>query len=53
MGEANKLRDLYGDLSPPEHDDLRNFYTTRTREQLNVWYEKILEIKVAVKGRRP
>ncbi len=51
--EANQLSDLYSRLSPTEHDDIRTFYTTKTKEQYNTWYQEIIAIKDAVKARRP
>jgi len=51
--EANELRDLYSNLSPPEHDDVRNFYTTKTRLQFKNWYDRIVAIKNSVAQRRP
>jgi energy-coupling factor transporter ATP-binding protein EcfA2 len=51
--EADDLRDLYSNLSPPEHDDVRNFYTTKTRIQFKNWYDKIIGIKVSIENRRP
>ena len=35
--EAEKLRDIYANLSPTEHDDPRNFYTGRGRLQFKTW----------------
>jgi hypothetical protein len=51
--EADDLRDLYSNLSPPEHDDVRNFYTTKTRIQFKNWYDKIIGIKVSIENSRP
>lgn len=51
--EADTLRDIYANLSPPEHDDPRNFYTARSRTQFNTWLGQINAIKAAVEGRRP
>jgi energy-coupling factor transporter ATP-binding protein EcfA2 len=51
--EANKLRDIYANLSPPEHDDLRNFYTSRGRLQFKTWFDEIIVIKDALEARRP
>lgn len=50
--EADRLRDIYADLSPGEHDDPRNFYTSRTRAQLRTWYDDTLTIKAALETRR-
>ncbi|MFC1603195.1 AAA family ATPase [Pseudomonadota bacterium] len=51
--EADELRDLFSHLSPPEHDDIRNFYITKTKAQFNTWYSRIVAIKEAVESRRP
>lgn len=51
--EADTLRDIYANLSPPEHDDPRNFYTTRSRTQFSTWLDQINAIKTAVEARRP
>ncbi len=51
--EANDLRDLYANLSPPEHDDVRNFYLTKTKAQFATWYSQIQSIAAAVQARRP
>jgi DNA repair exonuclease SbcCD ATPase subunit len=51
--EADTLRDIYADLSPPEHDDPRNFYTSRSRAQFNTWLAQINAIKTALEARRP
>lgn len=51
--EAETLRDLYANLSPAEHDDIRNFYSTKSRGQFEYWYREILSIKAAVADRRP
>ncbi len=53
VNEANELRDLYSNFSPPEHDDIRNYYTTKTRLQFKSWYERILVVKVALECRKP
>ena len=50
--EADELRDLYSNLSPPEHDDVRNFYTSKTKLQFKSWYEKTLSIKNSIESRR-
>lgn len=49
--EAVTLRDLYANLSPLEHDDPRNFYSTKGKAQYQAWYAKIIGIKDAVVGR--
>lgn len=51
--EASDLRDLFGYLSPTEHDDIRNFYSTKSGQQYKAWYDKICAIKMAVESRRP
>ncbi|MDM3871798.1 AAA family ATPase [Porticoccus sp. W117] len=50
--EADKLGDLYSDLSPSEHDDIRNFYTGISKVQFQTWYQEILSIKGALEARR-
>lgn len=50
--EASELRDLFSSLSPPEHDDVRNFYTSKSRLQFKNWYDRIIAVKNAVEGRR-
>jgi hypothetical protein len=51
--EAAELKELFGELSPPEHDDLRNFYVGRSRLQFRNWYGRIVTVKDAVEARRP
>jgi hypothetical protein len=51
--EADELRDLYSNLSPPEHDDVRNYYVTKSRAQFKAWYDNIVAIKNAVEARKP
>lgn len=51
--EADTLRDIFANLSPPEHDDPRNFYTTRSRTQFTTWLGQIQSIKAALEARRP
>ncbi len=51
--EADTLRDIYANLSPSEHDDPRNFYTTRSRIQFNTWLAQINATKAALEARRP
>ena len=53
IAEADTLRDIYANLSPPEHDDPRNFYTSRSRTQFDAWLGQINAIKAAVEARRP
>ncbi|PCR95751.1 hypothetical protein CP336_14710 [Pseudomonas fluorescens] len=50
--EAERLKDLYANLSPLEHDDVRNFYSTKSIYQFGTWYDEINLIKNAVEGRR-
>lgn len=50
--EAEKLKDLYANLSPLEHDDVRNYYSTKSIYQFGTWYDEIKSIKNAVEGRR-
>ncbi|WP_174420986.1 AAA family ATPase [Burkholderia diffusa] len=51
--EANELRDLYANLSPAEHDDIRNFYASKTRTQFEHWYAGLVAIRDALLARRP
>jgi len=51
--EADMLRDIFSNLSPPEHDDPRNFYTARSRDQFNTWLAQILAIRASLEARRP
>ena len=50
--EAGQLRDLYANLSPSEHDDIRNQYTTRRLHEFRHWYQEICELKDAILQRR-
>lgn len=50
--EADRLRDLYGHLSPAHHDDATSHSTDRTKQQLLRWLEEILEVRDALRGRR-
>jgi energy-coupling factor transporter ATP-binding protein EcfA2 len=50
--EADRLKDLYANLSPLEHDDVRNYYSTKSIYQFGTWYDEIKAIKSAVEGRR-
>lgn len=50
--EADRLKDLYANLSPLEHDDVRNYYSTKSIYQFATWYSEIKAIKAAVEGRR-
>ncbi|CAO3305679.1 MULTISPECIES: AAA family ATPase [Pseudomonas putida group] len=50
--EADRLKDLYANLSPLEHDDVRNYYSTKSIYQFATWYDEIKTIKSAVEGRR-
>mgnify|MGYP006163059593 CR=1 FL=1 len=47
-----ELKDLYANLSPLEHDDVRNYYSTKSIYQFGTWYDEIKSIKNAVEGRR-
>lgn len=51
--EAQALRDMFGALSPYEHDDVRNSYTDVSQAQLQTWYGTICSIRDAVASRRP
>ena len=50
--EADRLKDLYANLSPLEHDDLRNYYSTKSIYQFSTWYNEIKAVKAAVEARR-
>ena len=50
--EADRLKDLYANLSPLEHDDVRNYYSTKSIYQFGTWYDEIKSIKNTVEGRR-
>lgn len=51
--EANRLRDLYANLSPTEHDDIRNHYTSRNLAEFRDWYLQLCNMKSALQQRRP
>ena len=51
--EAAKLRDLYGELSVPEHDDVRNFYMSKTKLMYQKWFREIQDIERDISSRRP
>lgn len=51
--EADKLRDLYSNLSPTEHDDIRNFYSGKSRDQFKSWYDDLIAMKAALLARKP
>jgi len=50
--EADRLKDLYANLSPLEHDDVRNYYSTKSIHQFGTWYDEIKSLKNSVEGRR-
>jgi energy-coupling factor transporter ATP-binding protein EcfA2 len=51
--EATTLRDLYADLSPPEHDDPRNFYVSRDKARFQGWYDQVKAVERQIVGRKP
>ncbi|WP_122518518.1 AAA family ATPase [Pseudomonas viridiflava] len=51
--EADRLKDLYANLSPLEHDDLRNYYSGKTIFQFQTWYGEIKNMKAQLELRRP
>jgi len=51
--EPQRLGDLYRDLCPPEHDDIRTFYTDRTADRLRGWLQDIKDIRDEIKTRQP
>ncbi|GAI36446.1 unnamed protein product, partial [marine sediment metagenome] len=51
--EADKLRDLFSDLSVSEHDDPRNAYITKDKAIFQRWYDDIKDIESAVRSRKP
>ncbi|RMV92713.1 AAA family ATPase [Pseudomonas caricapapayae] len=53
QAEADRLKDLYANLSPLEHDDLRNYYSGKTIFQFQSWYDEIKNMKTQLELRRP
>jgi energy-coupling factor transporter ATP-binding protein EcfA2 len=51
--EADRLRDLYANLSVTEHDDIRNAYVTRSKALFQQWFDEIVAIEANIVGRRP
>lgn len=51
--EADRLRDLYANLSVTEHDDVRNAYVTRSKALFQQWFDEIVVIEANIIGRRP
>ncbi len=51
--EADELGDLYGVLSPAEHDDPRNYYVGKSKLMFTGWYNRIKAVKSAIQARRP
>ena len=51
--EAEKLRDLYSNLSITEHDDPRNAYVNRSKAMFQSWYTEIVTIENALLSRKP
>jgi energy-coupling factor transporter ATP-binding protein EcfA2 len=51
--EAQKLSDLYGHLSVPEHDDPRNFYVSRNKTSFQTWFNDLCGIEDDLISRRP
>lgn len=53
LTEANRLRDLYGELSSFDHDDPRTAYTSRSGGQMRRWFTDIMTIRDGIIDRRP
>jgi len=51
--EADRLRDLYRNLSRPEHEDPRNYYSRISKALYQQWYKDICDIESALIARRP
>ena len=51
--EATKLRDHYRNLSVPEHEDPRNYYSMKAKAIYSNIYSDICDIKDALISRRP
>jgi len=51
--EAQELKDLYKKLSPFEHDDETLWFTNTDVNQLQTRYDKIKQIEIGIKNRRP
>ncbi|MCK4818220.1 AAA family ATPase, partial [bacterium] len=51
--EADKLRDLFSDLSISEHDDPRNAYISKDKAVFRKWYNEIRNIETALRSRVP
>lgn len=51
--EATQLRDLYSNLSVPEHDDPRNHYRNIDRATFQRWFDDIETIEINLENRRP
>jgi hypothetical protein len=51
--EADRLRDLYGNLSITEHNDIRNAYVNRSKAIFQQWFDEIVAIEASVISRRP
>jgi len=53
QAEADRLKDLYANLSPLEHDDLRNYYSGKSIFQFSTWYDEIKNMRLQLENRRP
>jgi DNA repair exonuclease SbcCD ATPase subunit len=51
--EATKLRDLYRNLSVPEHEDPRNYYSRVSKAMYVQFYTDICDIENALIARKP
>jgi len=51
--EAEKLRDLFSDLSISAHDDPRNAYISKDKAVFRKWYNEIRNIEAALRSRMP
>ncbi|MBI1338081.1 MAG: AAA family ATPase [Phycisphaera sp.] len=51
--EATTLKDVFGRMSPQEHDDASTFYTAMDVGILKASYEDVLKVEEALVARRP
>ena len=53
VGEAMELKELFAKLSPAEHDDPMNNYTTASKAVFKTRFERILAIARNIESRIP
>jgi hypothetical protein len=53
IGEAVELKELFSKLSPPEHDDPMNNYTTTSKAVFQTRFDRILAIARNIESRIP